>query len=203
MRKYSRLTVAIGAVAASVTLLAACSGSSGKKASPSGAATGSGSSSSSSGTGGSSSPAAVAYNAAFGAVVNPSTKTGGTLNLGATSDCDSWDPGRTYYGWCWNMERLFSRGLVGYKSVNGTKFTLAPDMATTMGTHNATFTKWTYTLKPGLKWSNGKAVTPLDVKYGLERLFATDVINGGPVVLLHPGHRAPERPTRVRTRAVT
>jgi peptide/nickel transport system substrate-binding protein len=178
MRKYSRLTVAIGAVAASVTLLAACSGSSSKKASSSGAGTGSASSSSSSGTSGPS--AAVAYNAAFGAVLNPSTKTGGTLNLGATSDCDSWDPGRTYYGWCWNMERLISRGLVGYKSVNGTKFTLAPDMATTMGTHNATFTKWTYTLKPGLKWSNGKAVTPLDVKYGLERLYATDVINGGP-----------------------
>src|ERR1700710_1602121 len=92
MRKYSRLTVAIGAVAASVTLLAACSGSSGKKASSSGAATGSSSSSSSSGTGGGTT--APAYNAAFGSVLNPSTKTGGTLQLGATSDCDSWDPGR-------------------------------------------------------------------------------------------------------------
>ena len=179
MRKYSRLTVAIGAVAASVTLLAACSGSSGKKTTSSGSASGSATSASSGNTGGSQN-AAVAYNAAFGAVLNPSTKTGGTLNLGATSDCDSWDPGRTYYGWCWNMERLVSRGLVGYKSVNGTKFTLAPDMATTMGTHNATYTTWTYTLKSGLKWSNGKAVTPLDFKYGLERLFATDVINGGP-----------------------
>jgi peptide/nickel transport system substrate-binding protein len=49
-----------------------------------------------------------------------------------------------------------------------------------MGTHNADFTQWTYTLKSGLKWSNGKPVTPMDVKYGVERLFATDVINGGP-----------------------
>jgi peptide/nickel transport system substrate-binding protein len=49
-----------------------------------------------------------------------------------------------------------------------------------MGTHNANFTKWTYTLKSGLKWSNGTALTPKDVKYGVERLFATDVINGGP-----------------------
>ena len=181
MRKYSRWTVAIGAVAATVTVLAACSSSSSKKTTPSASGSASGSSSSSSSS--SAAPvtnAPVAYNAAFDSVLNPSTKTGGTLKLGATADCDSWDPGRTYYGWCWNMERLVSRGLVGYKTLNGTKFTLAPDLATTMGTHNATFTKWTYTLKSGLKWSNGKAVTPLDVKYGLERLFATDVINGGP-----------------------
>ena len=64
-------------------------------------------------------------------------------------------------------------------------------MATSMGTHNATFTKWTYTLKPGLKWSNGKAVSPLDIKYGLERLFATDVINGGPASYFIQGIQHP------------
>ena len=78
------------------------------------------------------------------------------------------------------MQRLFTRSLIGYQVLNGTKFTLAPDLATDMGTHNANFTQWTYTLKPGIKWSNGTAVTPMDVKYGVERLFATDVINGGP-----------------------
>ena len=57
---------------------------------------------------------------------------------------------------------------------------MAPDLATDMGKHNADFTQWTYTLKSGLKFSNGKAITPMDVKYGVERLFATDVINGGP-----------------------
>ena len=181
MRKYSRWTVAIGAVAATVTVLAACSSSSSKKTATSGAGTGS-SASTAATTASSTGSAGVkaSFNAANAAIVNPSTKTGGTLQLGMTSDCDSWDPGRTYYGFCWNLQRLISRGLIGYKTVNGTKFELAPDMATSMGTHNATFTKWTYTLKPGLKWSNGKAVSPLDIKYGLERLFATDVINGGP-----------------------
>jgi peptide/nickel transport system substrate-binding protein len=120
------------------------------------------------------------FNAAVAAVVNPSTVKGGTLNLLAASDCDSWDPGRTYYGWCWNMQRLFTRSLIGYSTVNGTKPVLAPDLATNLGTHNADFTKWTYTLKSGLKWSDGSAITPMDVKYGIERLFATDVINGGP-----------------------
>ena len=135
--------------------------------------------------------------------MNPSTKTGGTLNLLTASDCDSWDPQRTYYGWCWNMQRLFTRSLIGYQVLNGTKFTLAPDLATNMGTHNANFTQWTYTLKPGIKWSNGTPVTPMDIKYGVERLFATDVINGGPSSYFIRGIKRTRRATRVRTRTVT
>jgi peptide/nickel transport system substrate-binding protein len=158
--KMKKKALAAIAVAASVTLvLSACGGSSsddGAKTSKSG------------------------YNAAADAIVNPSTKTGGTLKLAATSDCDSWDPQRTYYGWCWNMQRLFTRSLVGYSKVNGDKFEIAPDLATSLGTHSADFKSWTYKLKSGLKFSNGAPITPKDVKYGVERLFATDVINGGP-----------------------
>ncbi len=158
--KMKKKALAAVAMAASVTLvLSACGGSSSSDGSKT---------------------SAGGYNAAAAAIVNPSTKTGGTLKLAATADCDSWDPGRTYYGWCWNMQRLFTRSLVGYSKVNGAKFEIAPDLATTTGTHNADFTEWSYKLKPGLKWSNGKPITPMDVKYGVERLFATDVINGGP-----------------------
>src|SRR5665213_1348104 len=130
--------------------------------------------------GGTSSGTSSSFNAAVSGIVNPSTAQGGTVKIISASDCDSWDPQRTYYGWCWNMQRLFTRSLIGYKTVNGTKPELAPDLATNMGTHNADFTKWTYTLQKGLKWSNGQPITPMDVKYGVERLFATDVINGGP-----------------------
>ena len=120
------------------------------------------------------------FNAAVAGIVNPSTVQGGTVKLLSADDCDSWDPQNTYYGWCWNMQRLFTRSLIGYEKVNGSKPVLAPDLATDMGTHNADFTKWTYTLQKGLKFSNGAAITPMDVKYGVERLFAVDVINGGP-----------------------
>lgn len=122
----------------------------------------------------------AAYNAALDGIVNPSTKTGGTLQLAAASDCDSWDPGRTYYGWCWNMQRLFTRSLVGFSKVNGDKPEIVGDLATGLGEHNADFTKWTYTLRQDVKFSTGKAITPQDVKYGIERLFAADVITGGP-----------------------
>ena len=123
---------------------------------------------------------ASSFNAAVAGIVNQSTVQGGTVKLLTATDCDSWDPQNTYYGWCWNMQRLFTRSLIGYQKVNGTKPVLAPDLATDMGTHNADFTKWTYTLQKGLKYSNGTDITPMDVKYGIERLFATDIINGGP-----------------------
>lgn len=162
MRHRRRTAALIAVFAAGALALSACSGG--------GAAPKQGSSS---GT-------AAVFNAAVNGTVNPSTKQGGTIKLLATGDCDSWDPARTYYGWCFNMQRLFTRTLIGYSKVNGAKQTLAPDLATDLGTHNADFTQWKYTLKPGLKYSNGTAIKPEDFKWAAERIFATDQINGGP-----------------------
>ncbi len=158
MKVKKRGVVAIGIVMAAAMALVGCT----------------------SGSTGTTSNGAAAFNDSVSKIVNPSTVQGGTVKLLAAGDCDSWDPQRTYYGWCWNMQRIFTRSLIGYKTVNGTKPELAPDLATDMGTHNADFTKWTYTLQKDLKFSDGSPITPMDVKYGIERLFATDVINGGP-----------------------
>lgn len=131
------------------------------------------------------SAAAVAFNAATTGVVNPSTKTGGTLKLAATGDCDSWDPARTYYAWCWDMQRLFTRTLMGYAPKTGSAgSTLVPDLATAAGTVSNGGKTWTYHLKSGLKFSTGQAITTADIKYGVERIFATDIISGGPTYLL-------------------
>lgn len=120
------------------------------------------------------------FNAALTGVVNPSTTTGGTLSLLARrGDCDSWDPARTYYGFCWTLQRMFTRSLMGFTS-SPTSTDVVPDLATAPGAHNADNTQWTYTLRPGLKWQDGSALTSADIKYGIERLFATDQINGGP-----------------------
>jgi peptide/nickel transport system substrate-binding protein len=172
MRRRSKLIAGVGLITAAVSLMAAC-GSSG----------GGGNTSSQSrvtSAAGGKQGTTAAYNAAFDKVVNPSTKTGGTLKLLSDSDCDSWDPARAYYGWCWNMQRIYTRSLMGYEIVNGTQYKPVPDMATAPGQHNADYTEWSYTLKPGLKWSNGQPIKPIDIKYGIERMFATDVINGGP-----------------------
>ena len=166
-------------------MLSACS-SSKKSSNPTGTGSGSGTSAAAN------QGVSAAYNAAADNIVNPSTKTGGTLHLGATADADSWDPKIAYYGWAWNMQRLYNRSLIGYKVLNGDKFELAPDLATDMGTHNADFTSWTYTLKPGVKWENGKAITAMDVKYGLERNFASAEIPGGPSSYFTNGIKAPK-----------
>lgn len=118
-------------------------------------------------------PAPTGFDAAVSSVVNPSTRTGGTLRLVAHSDCDSWDPARVAQPWCVNLQRLISRTLVGYATVDGTRFRLAPDLATSLGRHNAADTVWTYTLQPGLTFSDGRPIRALDVKYDIERLFTT------------------------------
>src|SRR5207248_8313503 len=58
--------------------------------------------------------------------------------------------------------------------------TLAPDLATDLGSHNASATQWSFTLRDGVSWQDGSPVTCEDVKYGVSRTFATDVINQGP-----------------------
>jgi peptide/nickel transport system substrate-binding protein len=163
MRIKRRAFAAFSIAAAGAMLLAGCSG--GSTGNP---------------TSGPTSNVSGGFNAAADKVINVSTKKGGTLKLLSSSDCDSWDPSQAYYGWCLNMHRLYARTLVNYSKVNGTKFQLAPDLATDMGKHNAGYTEWTYTLKDGLKFSTGKAITPKDIKYATERLFATDVLPNGP-----------------------
>jgi len=124
---------------------------------------------------------AAAFNAATIGFVNKSDKKGGSLNLLATGDCDAWDPANTYYGWCWNMQRLFTRTLVGYSSKPGANNVgIEPDLAESLGKHNADFTEWTYKLKTGVKWEDGTPVTSKQVKYGLQRVFATDLFSNGP-----------------------
>jgi peptide/nickel transport system substrate-binding protein len=167
MTNYRRLARYGAVVGVAALALAACGSSS---------TSGSAAPSASSGGG-----VKSAFNAAVTQIVNVSSKTGGTLKLGAGGDCDSWDPARTYYAWCWDMQRLFSRTLMSYSHTPGTDGTkVSPDLATAPGTASADKKTWTYHLSAGLKWDDGAPITSSDIKYAMERLYATDVINGGP-----------------------
>jgi len=115
---------------------------------------------------------------------------GGTQTAGGTiyllknaTDFDYYDPQRVYTG----EDLAFfgattMRSLVAYKyspdPAEGT--TVVPDMATDIGTPNADATSWSFTLKDGLTWQDGSPLKCEDIKYGVSRTFATDVINGGP-----------------------
>jgi peptide/nickel transport system substrate-binding protein len=121
------------------------------------------------------------YGAAISRIVNPSTKQGGTLRVTGIGDCDSWDPQRTYVGSCWVLQRLYTRSLLGFRGVPGQAGAVpVPDLATAMPKYSGGGKIVTVTLKSGLKYSNGKPITAQDIKYGIERLWAQDVIYGGP-----------------------
>ncbi|MGZ4596031.1 MAG: ABC transporter substrate-binding protein [Actinomycetes bacterium] len=109
---------------------------------------------------------------------------GGTLNYMTLQEqfADP-DPQRNYSG---EDEAFFGaflyRSLTAYKlSPDPAQATqLQPDLATDTGTPSDGGRTWAFTLRDGVKWEDGKPVTCADVKYGVSRTFATDVITNGP-----------------------
>jgi len=113
-------------------------------------------------------------------VREPSAVRGGTLRL-VSGGVDSLDPARSYSPGVWNVMRLYTRQLVAFAPRPGGEGTRAvPDLATAPGRTTDGGRTWTYTLRPGVRWEDGSSLTSRDVKYGIERLFASDVISGGP-----------------------
>jgi len=58
--------------------------------------------------------------------------------------------------------------------------TIVGDLATDTGTSSDGGKAWSFTLRDGVKWEDGSDVTCEDVKYGVSRTFAQDVITDGP-----------------------
>jgi peptide/nickel transport system substrate-binding protein len=136
-----------------------------------------GSSSSSSGT----AAATTHYNQALTSVANPSAHKGGTLTFDSSSAPDSTDYDNTYYAYMWNFVRLYSMQLMTYKSCPGScGNTLVPQLATGPGQVSDNGLLWTYHIQPNVKFEDGKTVTAQDVKYGIERSYAKDILPNGP-----------------------
>lgn len=57
---------------------------------------------------------------------------------------------------------------------------LVPDLATDTGTSEEGGKVWKFTLKDGMTFEDGTPITCAEVKYGVSRTFATDVITDGP-----------------------
>ena len=123
----------------------------------------------------------ASYGAAIKNIVNASDKTGGTLNFVASSDFDSLDPARTYYAYSWNFQRIYQRTLLMFNPVPGPAGAqVTGDLAKAKGDYTDGGKTVTYHLRDGITFEDGTAITSKDIKYGLERSFAEDVINGGP-----------------------
>jgi peptide/nickel transport system substrate-binding protein len=109
---------------------------------------------------------------------------GGTIFSLEQSVTEHLDPQRVYVGRdISNLGRLAYRSLVMFPAgeTDAQKAAeVVPDLATDTGQSNEDATQWSFTLKDGPVWQDGKPVTCEDVKYGVSRTFATDVITGGP-----------------------
>jgi len=113
---------------------------------------------------------------------------GGTLTLLEHNPrLDALDPTRIYTGRDISFETaFFVRTLVSYKHVAGpTGTSLVPDLATNTGIPSNNAKTWTFTLRPGSTFQDGKPVTCADVKYGASRVFAQDVVPDGPTYLIN------------------
>ncbi|UDY22171.1 ABC transporter substrate-binding protein [Nocardioides sp. Kera G14] len=112
---------------------------------------------------------------------------GGTLTYYLSAPLGHTDPQRTYTGRdVANFRRTVYRSLVAFPIADDAKTanTPVPDLATDTGTATDNSKTWSFTLKDGVKWQDGSDVTCEDFKYGASRVFATDVITGGPNYLL-------------------
>ncbi|MFF9237883.1 ABC transporter substrate-binding protein [Streptomyces sp. NPDC014801] len=131
------------------------------------------------------SAAASGFDAAVAHVVDASDRKGGTLRLVSSADADSWDPARSYFGWVWNMERLYTRTLLTYDVKPGKPgLTLVPGLAAAAPRVSADGRTYTVTLRSGVTFEDGTPITAQDVKYAIERVFAREVIDGGPSYLI-------------------
>ncbi|MFG2192723.1 ABC transporter substrate-binding protein [Streptomyces sp. NPDC048639] len=124
------------------------------------------------------------FNAGVEKVASASEKKGGTLKFIGVQDADSWDTTRGYYGFAWNFMRYYSRQLVTSDTAPGEKgLELKPDLAKSKAKITDGGKTYTYQLKDDVTWEDGKPITAQDIKYGIERQWAQDVLSGGPVYL--------------------
>src|SRR3954463_6950089 len=107
---------------------------------------------------------------AQGPVTIDGAQKGGTVTvLTLTGLTTTMDPSEIYYT---DTSSIFSgligRSLTQYKYDPSSKqMVLVPDLATDLGHSNDSYTKWTFTIRSGVKWQNGQPVTAKEVAWGM------------------------------------
>jgi peptide/nickel transport system substrate-binding protein len=121
---------------------------------------------------------------------------GGTLHLVATAAGGTLDPAINYTLQYWQLYQATYDGLVAFQKVDGDpSFDVVPDLAVAMPKVTNGGKTYTFVLRKGIKFSNGKPVTVNDVLATFQRLFKVsspnvgswyNVIVGGPACVTTP-----------------
>lgn len=105
---------------------------------------------------------------------------GGTLKLTAASAAGTLDPQINYTNQFWSVLVITNDGLVAFKKTKGNSSnSLVPDLATAIPAPQDGGKTYVFTLRKGIKFSNGKDVTPDDVVASFQRLFKVSNPNAG------------------------
>ncbi|MEV0216258.1 ABC transporter substrate-binding protein [Micromonospora sp. NPDC050695] len=108
---------------------------------------------------------------------NAGTEKGGSLTiLNAASDIN-FDPAKSQ-NLAITTLGLVLRRLTTWDVQPGKPAQVVPDLATDTGKTTDGGKTWTFTLKDGLTYADGAAITAGDVKYGIERSFAPELSGG-------------------------
>jgi peptide/nickel transport system substrate-binding protein len=105
------------------------------------------------------------------------TQKGGDLTILTSSASVTLDPAKSS-NLAITTLGLIDRRLTSWDIEPGKTAQAVPDLATDTGTASDDGKTWTYHLKSGLKFSNGAPITSADIKYGVERSFATELSGG-------------------------
>ena len=105
------------------------------------------------------------------------SKSGGTLTILTPASTIALDPAKSQ-NLATTTLGLIDRRLTTWDVEPGKDAKVVPDLATDTGKVSDDGKTWTYTLKDGLKFSDGSDVTSADIKYGIERSFS-DQLQGG------------------------
>ena len=97
---------------------------------------------------------------------------GGTLKLQAKAAGGTLDPQVNYTLEYWQLYQATYDGLLGFTKAGGNAaFTVVPDIAANLPTPTNGGKKWVFKIRKGIKFSNGKQVTPDDVVASFRRIF--------------------------------
>ncbi|MEU3874466.1 MULTISPECIES: ABC transporter substrate-binding protein [Streptomyces] len=108
----------------------------------------------------------------------PGAKKGGTVAVLQRDAFNHLDPGQIYYADTLTNQMLYNRTLTSYKIDDKGRVKIVGDLATDAGTASDGGKTWRFTLKDGLKFEDGSPITSQDVRWGIERLYASFETDG-------------------------
>ena len=102
----------------------------------------------------------VALLVAAASTAAPAAKRGGTIVLEISTDVDYIDPQLSYYGETWKLEAATACKLMNWQDKEGAAGAVAtPEVSAGLPLVSRDGKTYTFTVKPGFRFSNGKAVT--------------------------------------------